>query len=133
MMMELLDFAPVGKGRPRLSRDGHAYTPERTRDYESAIRTAWVLQNGAKPISGALNVTCEFDFVPPVSWSKKRRENALKGGEMVKKPDTDNLMKAVLDALNGVAYFDDCQVQTICATKRYAERAAVRVWISVLF
>lgn len=129
-MMELLDFTPVGKGRPRFSRNGHAYTPGSTRDYESAIRTAWVLQNGAKPHAGAVVVSCEFCFAVPVSWSKKRRESALAGGEMVKKPDCDNLIKAVLDALNGVAYFDDCQVQAVAATKCYAERAAVRVWVT---
>ena len=129
-MIELLDFVPKGKGRPRFTRSGHAYTPERTRDYESALRTVWILQCGTKPFEGPVTVSCEFCFPVPASWPKKRKANALNGGEMVKKPDCDNLIKAVLDALNGIAYTDDSQVQAVAASKRYADRAAIRVWVT---
>ena len=47
-----------------------------------------------------------------------------------KKPDLDNLAKAVLDALNGVAYKDDCQIVTVLSKKNYAEAPYVRVIIS---
>jgi Holliday junction resolvase RusA-like endonuclease len=34
-----------------------------------------------------------------------------------KKPDIDNLTKAILDALNGIAWNDDAQVAQITAKK----------------
>lgn len=36
------------------------------------------------------------------------------------KPDADNVAKAVLDALNGLAYEDDSQVQELVIIKKYA-------------
>lgn len=36
------------------------------------------------------------------------------------KPDLDNLLKTVLDALNNTAFDDDGQVLSISAVKRYA-------------
>ena len=126
---ELLDVTPIGKARPRFS-GNRAYTPARTRDYEAMIRAAWIVRVGTQAFTGPVSVTCEFCFMPPQSWSKKRRADALAGCEMVKKPDCDNLLKAILDALNGIAYQDDAQVQSVVATKRYTDRAAVRVWIT---
>lgn len=35
------------------------------------------------------------------------------------KPDTDKLIRAVLDALTGVCYADDCQVNRIVAVKKW--------------
>jgi Holliday junction resolvase RusA-like endonuclease len=45
------------------------------------------------------------------------------------KPDLDNVVKAVLDALNGVVYLDDAQVVNLVATKRYATEPRVEVYI----
>lgn len=40
-------------------------------------------------------------------------------GRPDKKPDADNILKAVLDALNGVAYEDDRQVVEVLCIKKY--------------
>jgi Holliday junction resolvase RusA-like endonuclease len=59
-------------------------------------------------------------FSIPKSASKKLQEKMLSGAvRPTKKPDCDNIIKAVLDALNGVAYYDDSQVVKICIRKRY--------------
>ena len=39
----------------------------------------------------------------------------------MKKPDCDNIQKAVLDALNKLAYADDKQVVSSFVDKRYAK------------
>lgn len=37
---------PVGKGRPRFTKDGHAHTPQKTRDYEDKVVQCWQCQSG---------------------------------------------------------------------------------------
>ena len=39
---------PVGKGRPRFTRDGHAFTPDGTRDFEARIK--WKAKVGSKEV-----------------------------------------------------------------------------------
>lgn len=38
-----------------------------------------------------------------------------------KKPDSDNIIKIILDALNDTAYFDDCEICSISFFKKYGE------------
>lgn len=50
-------------------------------------------------------------------------------GELLpaKKPDIDNIVKAVLDALNEVAYRDDTQVVELQVRKQYSERPRLEI------
>lgn len=50
-------------------------------------------------------------------------------GELLpsKKPDIDNIVKAVLDALNKVAYRDDTQVVELQVRKQYSERPRLEI------
>lgn len=129
---------PIGKGRPRVTARGgkfaHAYTPKKTKDFEDAIRFEFMASNCEKmPVYDKdipLYAVMTFGFGVPKSYSKKKREACL-NGEMfpTKKPDTDNIIKSVLDALVGAAYADDAQVITIIADKIYAEEPFVEVSI----
>ena len=65
---------------------------------------------------------------PPKSWSKKKRETAY-GKPHTKKPDADNIVKSVLDGLNGIAYNDDSQVFHEDGKKFYGERE--HLWVTV--
>jgi Holliday junction resolvase RusA-like endonuclease len=103
---------PVGKGRPRFVRKtGHAYTPEATRNYETVLRLAAQDEmKGRPPLEQPLHVRVTARFPVPQSWSKKKQEMALDGRLLpAKKPDPDNLLKAV-DALNEVVWRDDAQI-----------------------
>jgi Holliday junction resolvase RusA-like endonuclease len=44
-----------------------------------------------------------------------------------KKPDMDNVVKAIFDACNGVVYLDDKQVVKLSMMKRYGERDVTTV------
>jgi Holliday junction resolvase RusA-like endonuclease len=46
------------------------------------------------------------------------------------RPDLDNVIKSILDALNGVAYSDDSAVISVTAEKRYAENPRVDVMLT---
>lgn len=131
----------VGKGRPRVTASrgkfAHAYTPQKTKDFEDAIRFEFMASNCEKmPVydkDTPLYVVLRFGFGVPKSYSKKKREACLNGEIFpTKKPDTDNIIKAVLDALVGAAYADDSQIITILADKIYAEEPYVEVEIDEL-
>lgn len=119
--------APVAKGRPRMTRSGHAYTPRQTRDYEAWVRLCW--RHAGQPMSlQPLQIRLEFYLPIPKSFRKKQREAALAGVLLpAKKPDIDNLVKAVLDGLNGLAYQDDKQIVALEAAKGYGAAPLVQV------
>ena len=125
---------PVGKGRPRAARRGRhiqLYTPEKTASYESLVATAaHGSMRGAEPIKGACHVDMEIRLMVPVSWSARKRNQALDGQILpTKKPDMDNVLKAVFDAINGIVWQDDVQVIQVQASKRYSAIPGVAVVI----
>lgn len=69
----------------------------------------------------------------PKSFSKKKRVEALDGLlRPVSKPDTDNYVKAIADALNGVCYVDDSQVVSVVANKWYGLNPRIEVVVEEL-
>ena len=126
---------PVGKQRPRFSRTCkgvRTYTPRKTQEYEDLVRISYRAVSKQK-LEGAISATIYGYFEPPKSISKKQREQMLKGDiSYIKKIDSDNLAKSILDALNGVAYDDDAQVCLLIVQKLYAETARVEVILDEL-
>ncbi len=119
-----LDGKVRGKGRPRFRRRGNyvqTYTDEATRDYEAAIRKAFAQQNLPQaPLDGALDVRIMACYGKTKGMSKAFWERCENGEEHpTKKPDADNIAKAVLDALNGIAFKDDNQVVALSVFKKY--------------
>lgn len=128
---------PVGKGRPRFNRTtGRAYTPEKTASYENLVRMAfcqaypqWMVWSKDR----ALRMEIAAYYPPPSSISKKKREAMLNGKiKYTKKSDVDNILKAVADALNGVAYADDSSIAEVHVWKYYGEPARAEVTIEPL-
>lgn len=101
MISLTLDIEPVAKGRPRFDRRGVVRTPETTRRFERELRLMVRPHAPRSPILGAIKLVCAFYLIPP---KRKVREYPTV------KPDGDNLLKAVKDALNGIMWVDDAQV-----------------------
>ena len=120
---------PQGKGRPRFTRSGHAYTPRRTAEYEALIKGTYLAEFGGLSFEAnePLIVQIEAVFEPPRSASKKAKERKLNGEFPTKKPDVDNICKIYLDAMNKVVYPDDKQVAAVIVKKIYGEQACVNV------
>lgn len=113
---------PRGKGRPRFSRNGNTYTDSETRAYEKKIAAYYHQAHGdfRLPDSAliALEVTAHYQI--PKSATKAIRASMEAGTvRPSRKPDIDNVLKIVLDALNGVAYKDDSRVVFVAARKIY--------------
>lgn len=76
-------------------------------------------------------VTLRFWCAIPAGLSKRKRES-LDGQLCLKKPDIDNYVKLVLDALNGIAWEDDNAVANIAASKGYSFEPRTEVCITYL-
>ena len=119
----IVNGKPQGKARPRFSRkSGTVYTPNKTARYEREIRKAFLAAGGKLiPSDCYVNVSVDAYFAIPKSYSKRKHQECLDFRRPTNKPDVDNILKAVLDALNKVAYEDDKQVVAASCRKYYTE------------
>jgi Holliday junction resolvase RusA-like endonuclease len=112
---------PVGKARPRFSRRGNkvvTFTPRETQIYEQNVKSlAQVAMIGKAMLEGPVKVTITAYFA-----------HKKKTGWHISRPDIDNVVKAILDGLNGVVFADDAVVAQLVASKHYGEeRVEVQV------
>ena len=122
-----------GKGRPRFAHYGNfvkAYTPADTVSYENLIKLQFRGSCGdwysEMPLK--MKITAIHSVVK--SSSKKAKARMLSGElKPTKKPDADNIVKVICDALNGIAYKDDTQVVDLEVKKIYGEQEKVIVEI----
>lgn len=129
--------AVVGKMRARIGKVGnHArmFTPEKTVNFENLVayhaHQALVGKVRPFPFDSPVQVNLLIGVQIPASWSKKKQAQALAGQIFpTSKPDLDNSIKSVFDAMNGVVYKDDAQVVTTVCKKRFRE--APGLWVSV--
>jgi Holliday junction resolvase RusA-like endonuclease len=120
-----------GKARPRVTRGGvHTYTPDPGGFVERV--TAHAVEAGLQAradYEGAVEVSVLIGRAMPQGWSKKRRAQT-EGEPCLVKPDSNNVLGAVLDALNRVAFIDDAQVYRVRAQKAWAYEHSVQVGIT---
>ncbi len=128
--------APQGKGRPRFRNAGkfvQTYTPKETVAYENLVKLEYRRQcHDFKFHDDApLDVRITAFYAIPKSVSKKKRLDMVQHLiRPMKKPDTDNVVKVILDSLNEIAYKDDVQVVDCQVRKFYSENPRVVVSIS---
>ncbi len=127
---------PVAQGRPRASTvSGHVrlYDPAKSRDYKDYVRLAAAEHAPPNLLAGPLAVIVTAYRSIPKSFSKKKAA-AAEAGEIypVSKPDADNYLKGVKDALKGVMWVDDSQVVDAYARKRYSFKPRIEVKIRQL-
>jgi len=108
---------PIPKGRPKASFQGgftRVYTPAKTRMAESSIRAQAVQQlaPGFTPLTGPLLAKIQFRLQRPKSLPKKIIYHT-------KKPDADNMLKLLMDALESVVFVNDSQFVGITMSKEY--------------
>ena len=102
--------------------------PESTRKYEVQIAQAWKEQDGRDFGPGPLALVLTAYYPVPSKARKAEREAMLAGQILVTdKPDLDNCLKAVMDALNGLAYEDDRQVTYINAARIYSDHPRIEI------
>jgi len=125
---------PLAKGRVRFTKSGHAFTPDRTVNFEGKLAlAAQQAMNGRPPVEGAVAVTLEVLLPVAVSWPAKKREAALNGQlRPTGRPDLDNFAK-MLDALNMVVWGDDSQIVELVVFKRYSDAPQLAITVDTIF
>jgi len=129
---------PQGKARPKVTRNkftGNSvtYTPDKTVSFEELTRYRYMAAARGSKFAPTAQLCIQVIAYFPIPVSKSKRVKAdMLGGiiKPAKKPDCDNIMKIVCDALNGFAYKDDAQIVTAQIGKEYAEdgRTVVKIW-----
>lgn len=130
-----IPIEPKPQPRPRVTAHGkfaHAYEPASITLYKRVVAATYQSYFGAvKPTEKAIAV--DVVFYRPIQKYLSKREHAKRvNGEHlpVVKPDVDNYVKAVLDALNGVAFKDDSQIIKLKAQKLYSENPRTEIEIT---
>lgn len=125
---------PVAKARARaFLRNGHIshYTPDKTVCYENlvALAASEAMQK-IPPLQSPIKLTLSAFLAIPKSWRAKKQVAAATGQlPHITRPDLDNIVKAVKDGLNGVAWQDDAQVVVCNAKKHYGVQPRVDIVI----
>ena len=122
---------PMGKQRPKFARMGNyvkTYTPKETVNYEQWVRFCFKEACGKFMDYPYIEVDIDAYFPIPKSFSKKKRQEAIDDNiKPTTKPDLDNILKVITDALNGVAFSDDRIITQVSMYKQYAEEPRVEV------
>jgi len=124
---------PKAKGRPYVTHT-HTFTPKGTMLYENYVKTLWLNDNGCyNNYVGPIRLSLRAYFQIPKSASKKKQEQMLYNKILpTKRPDLDNVIKIVKDALNGIAWHDDSQVVDLHGSKSYSYEPRVEVTVDYL-
>jgi Holliday junction resolvase RusA-like endonuclease len=126
--------APYGKARHRVTKTGIVYTPKKTVNYEALVKQTFVAAfPNWVPTSAAVSVHIMAYFEIPKSASKMKQLGMMTGAiRPAKRPDFDNIAKAITDPLNKILYRDDSQIVACRVEKWYGDRPRVEVYIEAL-
>lgn len=118
----LIEGKPLAKQRPFgvKTKTGKVrmFTPEQTTNYENFVKLkASEAFANKQPFTKPISMNIQFFLPRPqyMVWKTKPMPSIPHD----KKPDIDNLIKAVVDGLNGVAFLDDKQISHLVASKWY--------------
>lgn len=128
---------PVAQGRPRAGKDWNGntvlYDPAKSRHFKEYVKVAASQHRPDKLLEGPLHVTIKV-YKPMLKKFSKKRLAAAEAGmyRPVTKPDVDNYVKGIKDALNKVIWVDDSQVVDLTVSKFYSETPRFEVLIQEL-
>ena len=124
---------PHGKGRPRASTKGgfvRLYTDEKTRTYEELVgQQAKAAMGETQILDTPVAVRISAFYYVPISWTKKKRKQALDGEIVPGNNDIDNVAKSVLDGMQNIVITDDRNVCKLTIEKRFDWHPRVEVHV----
>jgi Holliday junction resolvase RusA-like endonuclease len=119
----VINARPQPKERSRTAKRGHHYTPQRTVNFELTVAAEFRLQHPFHELfTGPLGLSVDIQFAKP--------KTVAKGYWHTNPGDASNIVKAIEDALNKVAWVDDRQVADLRSIKHWGQtdRIIVSIW-----
>jgi Holliday junction resolvase RusA-like endonuclease len=102
-----------------------------SKEYKNFLKLQLISHYNGEPIKEPVALKLTFRMPIPKSTSKKRRKAMLEGKyPHVKRPDIDNLAKALLDALNKTIIEDDSQIYSLFAEKIYSDKPGIHLHLN---
>jgi Holliday junction resolvase RusA-like endonuclease len=111
-------FLPKGWTRPIVTSDNPKNKGWQQLVAESATRAIGNCRPPFEQFAGPVTLAVTFYLPRPKSLKQKTAPHTTR-------PDADKLLRSVKDALSGVLWRDDSQVDTVTVRKLYAEPGAV--------
>lgn len=129
LMKTIYDFfisgEPKAQPRPRMTKTGHVYTPDSAKAWKEVVSAEFIVRQQPVIVLPVRLTVC-FYFPFP-KWVKESSGYF----PHTRKPDADNLLKALMDAMTDAkVWTDDALVFSSCAEKWYQRNrsgAAIRV------
>lgn len=128
MKTYILHGKPIPQKRARITRFGN-YDPQKA--IKNDARYLILDQRGPRPKIEGEPINVILTFFMPIPKSTPKRIN-LKGAPHHKRPDIDNLIKFILDVIQGVLITDDAIVSSIEAHKIYSDNPRTEITIKEL-
>lgn len=132
----VINLEPTPAPRARIARRKGAggktvaYYPKKYRDFKAELERQ--LDKLELPmLEGPVKLEVDFFMPIPKSTPKKKRAE-LEGNWHIKRPDSDNLLKAVKDGLNQRLYNDDSQVCWPIVRKIYSAEPRIEIKYTTL-
>lgn len=127
-----IETIPQGQRRPRFARIGQGvrtYDDSKSVSYKDDIRQQ-ILSKPHSLMTGPVSMILEFRMVRPKAHYGKHGLKPNRPFYCTTKPDLDNLVKAVKDAMKGVILLDDNIVCELKANKTYAECPGINIVVA---
>ena len=122
-MTIIIEGEPVAQGRPRFTRQGHAYDPPKSREYKERVAlAAKKAMRGREMFAKPFPLWCEITVyrkIPKTFTGGKRLAAEYNRYRPITRPDADNYVKGILDAMNGIVYEDDALICRLIVEKAY--------------
>lgn len=133
-MIKLIIYGePVPQGRPRFTTvDGHAraYDPAKSKSFKQYVKLVASQNRPPELLTGPIQMDVKIYKGTLKSFSKKKAEQAEKGElRPLTKPDVDNYVKGIKDALKSVVWKDDSQVVDLHISKWYSATPRIEITI----
>lgn len=127
---------PVAQGRPRattINGQVRMYDPKKSNDFKKYVRLVASQYAPKQLLEGPLSMTVIVYRPSLKSFSKKKAQEAEAGIlRPITKPDVDNYVKGIKDALKQVIWKDDSQVVDLRVSKYYSQKPRIEVEIEAL-
>ena len=142
--MDKITFFVPGRPRPQgsmkfINRGGRSVPiqNQKLEHWRSSVTMYAQLAMDGRAVANGVSLSLVFLFQRPKNhyrtWKYSHLLKDSSPDRMLKAPDIDKLIRAVLDSLTGIVFTDDCEVDTVGVVKKWGPREGVDITVRGVF